>query len=69
MNLREDLKGERKIQRLLRNAGITVFKSKINNIVTKIVVDTGAALALVTMDQTGEALEESDGGVHKPQYQ
>ncbi|KRY11315.1 hypothetical protein T12_14886 [Trichinella patagoniensis] len=61
----QDLKGERKIQRLLRNAGITVFKSKINNIVTKIVVDT--ALALVTMDQTGEALEESDGGVHKPQ--
>ncbi|KRX58404.1 hypothetical protein T09_13318 [Trichinella sp. T9] len=58
----QDLKGERKIQRLLRNAGITVFKSKINNIVTKIVVDTGAALALVTMDQTGEALEESDGG-------
>ncbi|KRX77768.1 hypothetical protein T06_2966 [Trichinella sp. T6] len=63
----QDLKGERKIQRLLRNAGITVFKSKINNIVTKIVVDTGAALALVIMDQTGEALEESDGGVHKPQ--
>ncbi|KRY57743.1 hypothetical protein T03_15602 [Trichinella britovi] len=59
----QDLKGERKIQRLLRNAGITVFKSKINNIVTKIVVDTGAALALVTMDQTGEALEESDGAV------
>ncbi|KRZ57503.1 hypothetical protein T02_596 [Trichinella nativa] len=58
----QELKGERKIQRLLRNAGITVFKSKINNIVTKIVVDTGAALALVTMDQTGEALEESDGG-------
>ncbi|KRZ90931.1 hypothetical protein T08_9532 [Trichinella sp. T8] len=63
----QDLKGERKIQRLLRNAGITVFKSKINNIVTKIVVDTGAALALVTMDQTGEALEESYGGVHKSQ--
>ncbi|OUC41904.1 hypothetical protein D917_10605 [Trichinella nativa] len=27
MNLREDLKGERKIQRLLRNAGITVINS------------------------------------------
>ncbi|OUC40573.1 hypothetical protein D917_03972 [Trichinella nativa] len=64
----QELKGERKIQRLLRNAGITVFKSKINNIVTKIVVDTGAALALVTMDQTGEALEgdaTSRYGIHQ----
>ncbi|XP_003371613.1 hypothetical protein Tsp_05268 [Trichinella spiralis] len=56
----QDLKDERKTQRLLHNTGITAFKSKINNIVTKIVVDTGAALALVRMDQTGEAFEGDD---------
>ncbi|KRY33043.1 hypothetical protein T01_8745 [Trichinella spiralis] len=58
----QDLKDERKTQRLLHNTGITAFKSKINNIVTKIVVDTGAALALVRMDQTGEAFE-GDGAI------